>query len=423
MDPVKRHSRLAVVLLAVCVAPVSSAPQNGIPSPLVDLASPAGPDAAFPQLASDGQGGVYMTWLETLEGGAGHRLRLAHRKAGAAWETPSTVHEGRDFWPNWADFPGLGVFQDGSIMVHWLKRSGRSTYDYDIAARLTLDGGRTWGDPFLVNTDGIKSEHGFVSFAATDKGMAVVWLDGRETAGGHEGSHAAAGGRAMTLRAAEFLRDGTRVREVLLDSRVCDCCQTAVVSTSKGLLAAYRDRSETELRDISLIRPFAAKAEPREFSEDGWKINACPVNGPALASRGNRVVAVWFTMAGRKARVRTALSNDGGDSFSAPVEVEAGPPLGRLDAALLPSGTALITWLSRSAGGGGEIKGALMSADGALRPPFKVTAMSIARAAGFPRVEWSGGEAVFAWTELQPLPAGKTGRPPSRVRTSVMKVP
>lgn len=387
-----------------------------------EVASPASEDSAFPQLAGDNRGGVFMTWIETLKDGAGHRLRMAHRKGGGVWEEPSTVHEGKDFWRNWADFPGLGVFADGSVMVHWLARSGEATYDYNIKAKISRDGGRSWGEAFLVNTDGTKAEHGFVSFAPTEKGMAVVWLDGRETrgAGSHEGGHAMGSG-AMTLRFAEFLSDGTRARETRLDARVCDCCQTAVVNTSKGLLAAYRDRSDTEFRDISLVRPLAAKAEPRGFSKDGWKINACPVNGPALASRGDAVTAVWFTMAGGKPKVRAAVSKDGGDNFSAPIEVDSVLPLGRVDVAILPSGDSLLSWLGR-VDGGSAIKAAVLDPGGALKPAFSIAATSTARASGFPRLEVSGDEVVFAWTEVLAAADGSAASPASRVRTSVMSL-
>jgi len=384
------------------------------------LDAPPAADAAFPQLAADGRGGVFMTWIETL-GGAGHRLRISHRKEGGSWEEPSTVHEGQDFWRNWADFPGLGVFADGSVMVHWLARSGEATYDYNIKARISKDGGRTWGEPFLVNTDGTKAEHGFVSFAATEKGMGVVWLDGRETKGArsHDGDHAAGSG-AMTLRFAEFSSDGARVRESRLDAKVCDCCQTAVVNTSKGLLAAYRDRSESEIRDVSLVRPLADRIAPRSLSNDGWKINACPVNGPALAGSGDAVIAVWFTMAGGKARVKAALSRDGGDKFSSPIDVDGAMPLGRVDVAILPKGESLLSWLGRGEGGSAEIKAAFIDQAGALKPSFKVVTTSMNRASGFPRLELSGDEVVFAWTEVMAAPDGSTAPPPSRVRTAVM---
>lgn len=391
------------------------------PAKIQPLVAPASDNSAFPQLAEDGKDGVYMTWLETLKDNAGHRLRIVHRKEGGVWGEASTVQEGKTFWRNWADFPGLGVFPDGSVMVHWLARSGEGTYDYNVNARISRDGGKTWGESFLVNTDGKKAEHGFVSFAPTEKGLAVVWLDGRETKGmSHDSADHSSGGGAMTLRFAEFLSDGTRVRESVLDSKVCDCCQTAVVNTPKGLLAAYRDRSDNEFRDISLVRP-AEKAEPRDFSKDGWKINACPVNGPALASRGAVVSSAWFTMGGGKPRVKAAVSTDGGDTFSPAIEVDATFPTGRVDIGILPSGASLLSWVGRGEGGA-EIKAAFLETDGTLKPAFKVAAGSIARAAGFPRLELSGGEVVFAWTEVGASPEGSTIPPPSQVRTAVMRL-
>ena len=417
--------RKTLVLIALALASASpkakAAAPDGPSLALRDVASPASDNSAFPQLAADDKGNVFMTWIETLKDGAGHRLRVSRRAPLGAWSDAVTIHEGKDFWRNWADFPGLGVFPDGSLMVHWLARSGEATYDYNIKARISRDAGRTWGDPFLVNTDGRKAEHGFVSFAPTEKGIGVVWLDGRDTLGmSHEGEHAPSGAGAMTLRFAEFASDGTRLRESLLDSKVCDCCQTAMVNTSKGLLAAYRDRSDAEFRDISLVRPLAERVEPREFSRDGWKIQACPVNGPALASRGEAVSAVWFTMGGGKARVRAAVSRDGGDTFTAPLDIDAVFPLGRVDVAILPTGETLLSWLGRGEGGAAEIKAAFLARDGSLKPPFKVVTTSMARASGFPRLELSGDEVVFAWTEVMPAPEGATTSPPSRVRTGVL---
>jgi len=251
----KLHSS-SLAPFALCLTLSGNAYAAEPPAKIQALVTPASDNSAFPQLSEDGKGGVYMTWLETLKDGAGHRLRFAHRKEGGVWGEASTVQEGKTFWRNWADFPGLGVFPDGAVMVHWLARSGEGTYDYNVNARISRDGGKTWGEPFLVNTDGKKAEHGFVSFAPTEKGLAVVWLDGRETKGmSHAAADHSTGGGAMTLRFAEFLSDGSRVREFVLDSKVCDCCQTAVVNTPKGLLAAYRDRSDKSVSETRALLP------------------------------------------------------------------------------------------------------------------------------------------------------------------------
>ena len=413
------HSLVAAFLLL-------QAPRDpsGTAPVLKDVASPANTDSAFPHVEPDGKGGVYMTWLETLENKAGHRLRLARLARGAeSFDAATTIHEGKLFWRNWADFPAVGVFPDGSLMVHWLERSGEGPYDYDIRARISNDAGATWGAPFLINTDGVRAEHGFVSFARTDKGLGVVWLDGRETKGaGHDAHASGSTAGSMTLRFAEFLSDGTRARETALDRRVCDCCQTALVATSKGLLAAYRDRSDDELRDISLARPLDPTSVPRDFSKDGWKIAACPVNGPALAASGSSVFAAWFTTAQGKARVRAAASTDGGETFSKSVDLDASFPIGRVDAVALPSGRALVTWIGRGQGGA-VIRGSLIDRDGNAGSVFPLTKGSIERAAGFPRIEVAGDDVILAWTEITGKVADGAGPPPSRVRVGRFRAP
>ena len=47
----------------------------------------------------------------------------------------------------------------------WLEKSGSGTYAYDVRMATSKDGGRTWSKPFLLNRDGRKTEHGFVTLA------------------------------------------------------------------------------------------------------------------------------------------------------------------------------------------------------------------------------------------------------------------
>lgn len=372
--------------------------------------SPAPPGSSFPDVVSDGRGGIYMSWLETLPEDGGHRLRIARRDANGAWTQATTIEEGKSFWPNWADFPGLGVFRAGELMAFWLARSGPGTYSYDIWAKTSKDGGKTWSAAFRINEDGKQAEHGFVSVAALSNGhLGVSWLDGRNTAS-HGGDHETAPG-AMSLRYAEFSPDGKRTFEIELDAKVCDCCQTAVTTTSKGPLVAYRDRSDTEVRDISFVRPSAREAKstaaPREFSRDGWAINACPVNGPALSASadGNTVVAAWFTQANKLPRTKIAISFDGGETFGDSLVLAEGVPLGRVDVALTSIAAsakpdAIATWLDKGdVAGRAFIRARRLRGNGGLGPAFTIAETSAARASGFPRFAVTGDALTIAWTE------------------------
>jgi len=376
-----------------------------------ELPSPAPPGSAEPNLAVGPDGRVHLSWLEPTPD-SGHAFRFAVLR-GRAWSAPLTVARGRSFFVNWADFPSLQVLPGGRLAAHWLERSAAQKYSYDVRVAMSADGGRTWGRAITPHRDGTASEHGFVSMWASAGGVAMAWLDGRKFAKVKVQEDPA--GKEMMLVSAELSPGGALGPERRIDERTCDCCQTAVAATSRGPLIVYRDRSEGEIRDI-----YASRFErsywtpPHAAHADGWKVDFCPVNGPAVAARGDRVAVAWFTGARDTARVYVAFSADAGDNFGAPVRVDGGNATGRVGVLLGADGGALVSWLERSgAGDGAELRVRRVSAAGVAGPPLTVAASSAARASGFPRMIASGDTVVLAWT----LP----GRPSSvRVARGVL---
>jgi hypothetical protein len=184
-----------------------------------------------------------------------------------------------------------------------------------------------------------------------------------------------------------------------VDERICDCCQTGLAMTSAGPIVVYRDRSAEEVRDIYAVRLVnGAWTAPRPVHADGWVMPACPVNGPAVSAEGRRVAVAWFTNAGDTARVRVAFSDDAGATFGAPIQVDGGRPLGRVDVELLESG-ALVSWMEATGEKAAEVRVRQVAAGGRMGAPRVVAASSAERASGFPRMTRVGGQVVFAWTE------------------------
>ncbi len=202
----------------------------------------------------------------------------------------------------------------------------------------------------------------------------------------------------------------------MIDPRTCDCCQTAAVSTPRGLVVAYRDRTGDEIRDISIARLENGRwSAPVALHADGWKITGCPVNGPALDARGDRVAAAWFTSAQDTDRVLVAFSDDGGNHFGAPLRVDLGAPLGRVDTRCLADGSALVLWLeSMGEGPGARICLRRVGGESGLDSAVTVATTGSARSSGFPRMTLTKDRVVVAWTD-----PGK----PSRVRTAVARLP
>jgi len=374
------------------------------------LDSPAGVASAEPNLYRGADGRIYLTWIEKQ--GEKSALRFAVR-IGSTWSTPKTIIESETLFVNWADFPSLVVLPDGALVAHWLVKSSANGHASDVNIARSTDEGKTWSKPVFPHRDGTKTEHGFVSMLPLNGGCAgAIWLDGRNfkqsTHGGHGSSV-----NEMTLRYATIDAKGQVSEDVLLDARVCDCCQTSAALTSEGAIVVYRDRSEKEIRDISVVRFSKGRwTEPRTLNADDWEIQGCPVNGPSVSADGTRVAVAWFTAAKETPRVKVVFSSDAGATFASPILVDEGSPVGRVDVLMLTDGSALVSWLERTAKGG-EVKVRRVRPDGSRDEAITVPESSAARVSGFPQMTRTGNEIIFAWTDPGT---------PSRVRTAVLRL-
>ncbi|MCY3630210.1 MAG: sialidase family protein [Bacteroidota bacterium] len=364
-----------------------------------DIVSPAGPGSSTPTLHTTNEGVVLLSWVEPHTEG-GHVLRFSQLEQDG-WSEPITIVQGEDWFVNWADFPSLISLDDGTLAAHYLVKSAKATYAYDVHVTQSLDGGQTWSPSVIPHTDGTQTEHGFVSMLPSSDGrLFAAWLDGRNTGGGHDG-HGSQG--AMTLRTAILDHAGTLYGETLLDERICECCQTSAARTSNGIVVAYRDRSDEEIRDISVVRwQNGTWSVPQTVHEDGWQIRGCPVNGPAVAAAGEQVVIAWFTAARDTLRIKLSFSTDEGRSFGAPVQIDDGLPLGRLDTILLQDRSALVSWIEKT-DGGAEIRVRRVYPDGSPDASSVVAVTSASRASGFPRMARSGNAVYISWTEAGEL--------------------
>ena len=399
----------ATLVLVNAIVAINALGQSAGPSLTIqEIDSPAGAASAEPNLFVATDGRVYLSWIESA-GAKGHALRFSVRASGK-WSETRTIIEGENLLVNWADFPSLVSFPNGSLVAHWLVKGSPGTHAYDINMSRSTDGGKSWSKPLSPHRDGTKTEHGFVSMLPLPAGrVGAVWLDGRNFKENVNGAHDSSTNE-MTLRYATIDGKGQVSDEMLVDSRVCDCCQTSAAFTSDGPIVVYRDRSEKEIRDISVVRFIKGRwTEPRTVNADDWEIHGCPVNGPSVFADGKRVVVGWFTAAKEKPQVKAAFSNDAGVTFGSPLLVDEGSPIGRVDVLMLTDGSAIVSWLERTAKGGG-IKARRVRADGSRDESTTVAESSAARSGGFPHMALAGDEIIFAWTDPNT---------PSRVRTAL----
>jgi hypothetical protein len=356
-----------------------------------ELDSPAPSGSGQPHLVAAADGRTLLSWVEPVDAKR-HRLRYSSRSNDRRWSEPRTIAEGAGWLVNPADFPTVAHGDGGTLFAHWLIKRGAGGYDVHVSA--SRDDGRTWSPAVVPHRDGTDSEHGFVSFARwSETMMGLVWLDGRNTGSGKG---------ATALMYATLDRAGAVGAESILDDRVCDCCQTDAARSGDTTIVAYRDRTDEEVRDISVVRFVAGKwSAPIGVAKDGWRIPGCPVNGPAIAAAERRVVVAWFTGAEGRNRVYAAFSTDAGATFGASILVADERPLGRLDVAMIGDGSAIISWLDK-----GENAGTLRVRQVAPEGPRGEAATVVDQdASGFPRMAAINSEEVLiAWRDAGAVP-------------------
>ena len=421
------RSRSTVLVCAILLGAggATSCATEGGPLPLTvePVPSPTGVDAAEPFVGSGPDGQMTLSWLER-NADSSVALRLATLAPdGATWSAPTEIVRRTDLFVNWADFPSVVALGEGRLLAHWLQRSGDGRYAYDVHLSESRDGGATWGASAFPHAAGVPAEHGFVTILPTGNGGAnILLLDGTAGALLKDSIRASTGkepseghGGAMQLGFANWA-DGAVTTTRMLDPRTCDCCQTASAMTSKGPIVVYRDRSDDEIRDISVVRLVNGEwTAPAPLHNDGWKIDYCPVNGPATSAIGDTVVAVWFTGAQDTSRVNVVFSTDAGATFNAPVRADDGLPAGRVDVEMLSGDAALVSWIERVGGDTAQVRARIVRRDGRVEPHVIVSPSSGTRSSGFPRMARTDDGVLIAWTipgkpsrvELARIRAGK----------------
>ena len=357
---------------------------------LSELESPVG-SGGEPNLFVSEKGDVYLSWVEYVNDTT-DALMFSKIK-NDVWSSPIEIARGSDWFVNWADFPSLVVYKnnDQHMAAHWLAKRAEGTYDYDVHISQSKDGGKTWSKSFIIHTDGVAAEHGFVTMLPQDDGkIFTTWLDGRFTkTEGEETSHddhGYGGGGAMTLRTATFDINGKLLDEKELDHRICDCCQTTAVITPEKTLVAYRDRSVDEIRDISFVQKTNENwSSPSIVHADNWKIAGCPVNGPALACHKNDIAIAWFTSPEEKSKVNVSFYNNEITSFEKPIRIDEGNPLGRVGIELFEN-FAMVSWLEQ-VGESAEIKLAQVFPNEEKFKKITLTKSNTSRRSGFPQIE------------------------------------
>ena len=349
---------------------------------------------AQPSLVSK-NGSLSLSWISS-DKGKKSTLNFSQFKDGK-WINPRTLANGSDWFVNWADFPAHAINGD-LILTSYLKKSASGTYTYDIVLSLQKLSGEKIKEDFVLHTDGVKAEHGFVSIIPTDnQEFFITWLDGRNTVNKELGGHH----KPMTIRFARITNSGDVINESELDSATCDCCQTSIAETNNGPVVVYRDRSNNEVRDIYITQKINNVWEaPTPVHNDGWIINGCPVNGPKVDFNSNNLAVSWFTVSDEKPTINLSFSKSNGTSFTTPIKINDHDAIGRVDVAFLNDHEVLVSYIEGD-DVGTYLRIKKVSIDGKVSAPITISKIDSGRNTGVPQLEVFNNEIFIVWTVFE----------------------
>jgi hypothetical protein len=373
-------------------APVDEAPPAAKPIPWEIAITPGtletGATSMGPQITASPNGAV-VSWMEQSD--ATFTLRFAELSSAGQWTAPKTIVSGTDWFVSGVDPPAVIRLRDGSLAAAWYKAVDLATEAYDTLMATSRDDGKTWSKPFSPHHDGTKSQHGFASLfewpAGQGGGLGLVWLDGRA-------------GADMSLHTGRFDAAWKQTAEAQVNARVCECCPTSVAIASGGPVAAFRDRSAEEVRDIHVVRRDGDTwAEPVPVFAKHWQVDSCPVNGPAIAASGDQVAVAWFEAPDDDGHAYVAFSSDGAKTFGTPVRVDDAASLGNVGVALLDGGAAAVTWVEFDNGGRFRVR--RVEPSGARSAAKPIAGGDGRFVSGIPRIARVGDRLLFAWSETR----------------------
>ncbi|MCW8945295.1 MAG: glycoside hydrolase [Sedimenticola sp.] len=199
--------------------------------------------------------------------------------------------------------PKIAQGQQGEIYISWTQKA-EGKYAGHIRFSRSLDGGKTFTAPIMVNDDLAPISHRFDSMVVDQRGdISIAWIDKRDLAAAKKTNKPYAGA-AIYYAVSKDQGRSFEPNKKLADHS-CECCRIAMDVDAYGrVIALWRHVYPTNIRDHAIAylndESNSASPFPVRATNDEWQVEGCPHHGPDLSvGRDNKIHLTWFTQGAR----------------------------------------------------------------------------------------------------------------------------
>ena len=276
-------------------------------------------NAATPFLRADGK--LLLAWT------SGGKVSVAHSvDMGKTFSSPTVVAEhGKSLDAGGDARPQIVSDAKGNIFLAYAFFKD-SKWNAQINTARSTDSGTTFSAPESLVVNG-SSERFPSVLMRPDGNIFITWIDKRLVDASNKGGQKKLGGSIAYSNSLDGGR--TFQTERIANEDSCECCRIGVSLNQKNQpVIIYRAIFSGGVRDhASQVISSNGPDKIRRVANDGWKTDACPHHGPAIAvSSQGTIHTAWFTQGTNRAGVFYANSHNEGASYSEPMR------LGKVDA-------------------------------------------------------------------------------------------
>lgn len=251
----------------------------------VQVVPPGGPDrdGKQPQAAVDAKGRIYIAF------GRGNAVRLAVSADGGRTFDVSTVGSIGSLALGMRRGPRVAASAD-AVVVTAIGGSKGKGQDGDVFSWRSADAGKTWDGPTRVNSVESSAREGLHAMASGPDGKVfTTWLDLRNKRTEIYGALSKDGGKTWEPDALVYRSP---------EKSVCECCHPSAAFGPDGTLQVMWRNQLGGKRDLYLASsPDGGKTfrAAQKLGRGTWTLNACPMDGGAVAvGPDGQVETVWM---------------------------------------------------------------------------------------------------------------------------------